>query len=238
MQRNNLSKVIRDFISFYSKTIICFASNINYSYDFFMNQIQNINSIEINSEITILNLLADASTFFQKEINNYIQYTGLKSFNILENNFLLLKVFSNRLINTKNFEYLRLMLGDWVLLYFFKYCSMFFFDEKCKNYIQVLGYNFKLTMTKLISVPRIEKNANNNFYFTKVFSSVGSSPFFTKSEFQNKKFPISNDNSYIVERTKIYYCSNFNRKLGFFKNLKIIPLQNFDNVINTLEKIW
>ena len=236
MHKNNLSKVIKDFLSFYSKTIICFS--INYSYDSFMNQIQNINFIEINSEITILNLLADASTFFQKEINNYIQYTGLKSFNILENNYLLLKVFSNRLINTKNFEYLRLMLGDWVLLYFFKYCSMFFFDEKCQNYIQVLGYNFKLTMTKLISVPRIEKNGNNNFYFTKVFSSVGSSPFFTKSEFQNKKFPISNDNSYIVERTKIYYCSNFNRKLGFFRNLKIIPLKNFKNVINTLEKMW
>ena len=193
----------------------------NISYEHFINQVQNINCVEINSEVKILNLLADSSTFFHKEIfNNYIQFAWLKSsFNILEDNFILLKNFSNRLINTKNFEYLRLMLGDWIILYFFKYCSMFIFDEICQNYIQVLGTNFKSIMTKLIAVPRIEKTGNNNFYFTKVFS--GNSTFYTQSQFQNKALPFLNDNSYTVERTKIYYCSNFNRKLGFFRNLKI-----------------
>jgi len=231
-------KTKNDFLSFCSKTIICFSQKENISFDYFLNQIQNINIIEVNNEVKILNLLADSSTFFHKEIfNNYIQFAGLKSsFNILEDNFILLKNFSNRLINTKNFERLRLMLGDWIILYIFKYCSMFIFDEICQNYIQVLGTNFKSIMTKLIAVPRIEKTGNNNFYFTKVFS--GNSTFYTQSQFQNKAFPFLNDNSYTVERTKIYYCSNFNRKLGFFKNLKIIPLTNFKNVISTLEKMW
>jgi hypothetical protein len=205
-----------------------------------MNQIKTINAVEINSQLTILNLLADASTFIHKDsINNYIQFVGLKSFNILENNFLLLKIFSNRLINTRNFEYLRLMLGDWALVYFFKFCSMFVFDEKCQNYIQVLGNNFKTLISKLISVPRIEKAGNNNFYFTKVFTSVANSNFYTPKEFQKKNFLISNENNnYVVERTKIYYCSNFNRKLGFFRNLKIIPIEHFQEVINGLENMW
>ena len=237
---NSQSKVSNAFFSFCSKAIICFPVVDNYSYDFFMNQIKTINAVEINSQLTILNLLADASTFIHKDsINNYIQFVGLKSFNILENNFLLLKIFSNRLINTRNFEYLRLMLGDSALVYFFKFCSMFVFDEKCQNYIQVLGYSFKSLICKLISVPRIEKSGINNFYFTKVFTSVGSSNFYTPKEFQNKKFPFSNENNnYVVERTKIYYCSNFNRKLGFFRNLKIIPLKNFDTAIIALQKIW
>ena len=233
-------KVSNDFFSFLSKAIICFPSKDNYSYDFFMSQIKNITSVDINSQSTILNLLAEASTFIHKDsINNYIQFVGLKFFNVLENNFLLLKNFSNRLINTRNFEYLRLMIGDWALVYFFKYCSMFVFDEKCQNYIQVLGYSFKSLICKLISVPRIEKSGINNFYFTKVFTSVGSSNFYTPKEFKNKKFPFSNENNnYVVERTKIYYCSNFNRKLGFFRNLKIIPIDHFDDVILALEKIW
>ena len=238
---SNSSKANNDFSSFCEKTIVCFSTKENYSYDSFINQISNINSIDINSDVTILNLLADASTFFSKEIiNNYIQFQGLKSFNILENNNCLIKIFSNRLINTKNFEYLRLMFGDWVLLYFFKFCSMFIFDEKCQNYIQVLGNNFKSIMTKLISVPRIEKSnsGNNNFYFTKVFSSVGNSTFYTQSQYQNKSNLILNDISFTVERTKIYYCSNFNRKLGFFRNLKIAPLKKFSNVMIYLEKIW
>ena len=128
------------------------------------------------------------------------------------------------------------MLGDWIILYFFKYCSMFIFDEVCQNYIQILGINFKSIMTKLIAVPRIEKTGNNNFYFTKVFS--GNSTFYTQSQFQNKALPFLNDNSYTVERTKIYYCSNFNRKLGFFRNLKITPFKHFKNVMANLEKIW
>ena len=178
-----------DFLSFCKKTIVCFPVIDNYSYDFFMNQIKKTNSIEINSNLTILNLLADASTFLNNSsINNYIQFSGLKSFYILENNFSLLKIFSNRLINSRNFEKLRLMLGDWVLIYFFKYCSMFVFDEKCQNYIQVLGNNFKTLISKLISVPRIEKAGNNNFYFTKVFTSVANSNFYTQKEFQKKKF--------------------------------------------------
>ena len=233
-------KTSTNFFNFCSKAIICFPILDNYSYDFFMNQIKNINYIEINTQLTILNLLADASTFFHKDaFNNCIQFAGLKTFNILENNFLLLKIFSNRLINTRNFEYLRLILGDWILVYFFKFCSLFVFDEKCQNYIQVLGYNFKTLISKLIAVPRIEKAGSNNFYFTKVFTSVGNSNFYTPKEFQNKKFPFSNENNnYVVERTKIYYCSNFNRKLGFFRNLKISPLNNFDDVIIALQKIW
>ena len=234
----NNKKIRNEFLSFCSKAIICFSMKDNISYEHFINQVQNINCIEINLEVKLLNLLADSSTFFHKEIfNNYIQFAGLKSsFYILDDNSNLLKNFSNRLINSRNFEDLRLMLGDWIILYFFKYCSMFVFDEICQNYIQILGMNFKSIMTKLIAVPRIEKTGSNNFYFTKVFS--GNSTFYTQSQFQNKALPFLNDNSYTVERTKIYYCSNFNRKLGFFRNLKIIPLKNFKNVMATLEKIW
>ena len=229
--------LIDDFDLFCSKSIICFPAKDEFNYKSFLTQINNISSIDINTEITILNLLADASTYC-KDINNLIQFTGLKSFNIIENNFNLLKIFSNRLINTKNFEYLRLLVGDWILSFIFKFCSMFVYDLKSKNYIQILGNNFKSVMTKLISVPRIDRVGTNNFYFTKVFSSIGNSTFYTQTQYQKNTLPIAGELNFTVERTKIYYCSNFNRKLGYFRNLKITPLDNFQNIIVALENNW
>ena len=65
---NKFDKPKNEFLLFYSKTIIYFSIKDNISYDCFSNQIQNINCFEINSEVKILNLLADSSTFFYKEI--------------------------------------------------------------------------------------------------------------------------------------------------------------------------
>ena len=76
----NNKKIRNEFLSFCSKAIICFSMKDNISYEHFINQVQNINCIEINLEVKLLNLLADSSTFFHKEIfNNYIQFAGLKS---------------------------------------------------------------------------------------------------------------------------------------------------------------
>ena len=43
---NNKSK--NEFRSFCAKTIICFSQKENINFDYFMNQIQNINCVEIN----------------------------------------------------------------------------------------------------------------------------------------------------------------------------------------------
>ena len=64
---NKFDKPKNEFLLFYSKTIIYFSIKDNISYDYFSNQIQNINCFEINSEVKILNLLADSSTFFIKK---------------------------------------------------------------------------------------------------------------------------------------------------------------------------
>ena len=52
--KDNLnSKEKIEFRSFLAKTIICFAQKDNISFDYFMNQIQNINCVEINSEVKL-----------------------------------------------------------------------------------------------------------------------------------------------------------------------------------------
>lgn len=223
-----LNYIDRTFPQFIEKTIICFPSIPQYNYNSFMNQFCQIESVSINSNITLLNLLAEALSdiVISAESNNYVQSMGIKLSLLYESSNNLLRVFTNRLINTKMFEILRLCIGDWVLLYIMKYCTLFVFDEKVGNYFQVLGYSFRDTIEKLLRVPSYEKIISNSYNFQKVFSSPSNINYYSsaftgftdnsKSEF--KKVMLTAQ--FTVERTKIYYCANFNRKLGFFKQLR------------------
>ena len=202
------------------KCIVCFPFNEN-NIGTFNQQLSTKEKITINGEISLLNLLANSLIYCKKDINNLVQFQGIKLEYIQENCHNLLKNYTNRLINTKMFEYTRLFLGDWGLTFLFCNCSMFIYDNRAQNYIQILGPNFKSIISKMISLPRIDRVGNNNFYFTKVFSSVQNSTYYTVSQYHNKNLTIPYDQFFMVERTKIYYCSNFNRKMGFFKSLKI-----------------
>lgn len=219
---SRLNKKENDIITnFYAKAIVCFSSVAHYNYQFFLSQIPLIENIEINANATLLTLLSEAIlSTMGSDSNNYAQCSGLRLANIPESNNNLLKNFTNRLINTKKFEIFRLCVGDWVLMFIFKFCTMFVYDEKIQNYIQVLGYSLKEIMSKLLNVPSPNRIGNSNFYFQKVFTATNN---FGNSYYPNStpKNSIPQNPQFVVERTKIYYCPNFNRKLGYFKKLNI-----------------
>ena len=204
----------------FSKTIVCFSSDPNYNYELFLSQLKMVDNIEINSNVTLLNMLADAIlTTMKGDNSSYIQCTGLRLKNISESNDILLKNYSNRIIHSRTFEMIRLFIGDYALMFIFRFCSLFVYEKNIKNYIQVLGYSLKEIMVKSLNLPSANRY-NSNFYFQKVFTaSNNTSNFSSNNSNSNNKIP--NNPQYIVERTKIYYCPNFNRKLGFFKKLKI-----------------
>ena len=204
----------------FSKTIVCFSSEPNYNYELFLSQLKMVDNIEINSNVTLLNMLADAIlTTMKGDNSSYIQCTGLRLKNISESNDILLKNYSNRIIHSRTFEMIRLFIGDYALMFIFRFCSLFVYEKNIKNYIQVLGYSLKEIMVKSLNLPSANRY-NSNFYFQKVFTaSNNTSNFSSNNSNSNNKIP--NNPQYIVERTKIYYCPNFNRKLGFFKKLKI-----------------
>ena len=171
--------------------------------------------------VTLLNLLSESSSYFLNDTSNYSQFGGFKIKSIFNDNTnSLFKNFSNRLINTRNFEILRLLLGDYFILFLFKYCSMFIYDEKALNYIQVLGYSLKTKLFNLCKIPPIEKT---NYFFQKIFSAP------IEEEKPSQKMKIPYNYPFIVERTKIYYCAHFNRKLGFFKKFQIKSINNLMN---------
>ena len=212
---------------FFSKTIVCFSSTPNYNYDFFLSQIKQVDNIEINLHMSLMNILADSIlTAMEMNLNNLVQCTGLKEKNISDCNDNVLKNYTNRLINTRAFEMLRLCIGDYALMFLFQFCSMFVYDNKIRNYIQILGASLKDLMVRLLNVPTPNRMGNSNFYFQKVFTANNNTVNTYFSSFNsninlNTKNKIPNNPQYIVERTKIYYCPNFNRKLGFFKKLNI-----------------
>ena len=209
------------FNDFISKSIICFPNFSNVNFDIFISEISNLNSVSINNNFTLLNLLSESISFLGNESSNYSQCGGFKISSIFNNNSnSLFKNFSNRLINTRNFEILRLLLGDYFILFLFKYCSMFIYDEKALNYIQVLGYSLKTKLFNLCKIPPIEKT---NYFFQKIFSAP------IEEEKPSQKMKIPYNYPFIVERTKIYYCANFNRKLGFFKKFQIKSINNLMN---------
>jgi len=221
----------KDYLKFieYTKTsIICFPNNtIGMDYQNFIKNIQLLNNITINRNISILFLLAESSKSINSEqLNNYVQFIGLNKKDSLKelNDTNILKIYPNRLINTRKFEYLRLIFGDIIISYFFKYCSMFVFDDKALNYIQILGISLKNIMSKLLKLPN--SLGTSNFNFQKVFSNSNYNNN-NNNEYQKEKkkenYIVPNNSLFIVERTKIYYCSAFNRKLGFFR--KVVPLK-------------
>ena len=228
-----LMSIEKDYLNFieYTKTsIICFPNNsLGIDYQNFIKNIQLLNNITINRNISLLFLLAESSKSINSEqLNNYVQFIGLNKKDSLKelNDTNILKIYPNRLINTRKFEYLRLIFGDVIISYFFKYCSMFVFDEKALNYIQILGISLKNIINKLLKLPN--SLGTSNFNFQKVFSNSNyNSNNNNNNEFQKEKkkenYIINNNNLFIVERTKIYYCSAFNRKLGFFR--KVVPLK-------------
>jgi hypothetical protein len=210
--------------NFFKRNIICFHKVKGYDLDDFFIEIAKVKKIDINN--------CDIYTIFEKSIDellreesninplNYVQLIGYKKDGIksesicygydTRSNKLNLKNFSCQLINTRNFELLRLIVGDSVLNYLFKYTSIFVFEEKMQNYFQITGFNLKDKLMKLLDVAKMKYN-----------NSLMSSNLYTKSYKSGKEVGRKNsipNPGFVVERTKIYYCPNFNRKLGFHKN--------------------
>ena len=240
---NHNDSTSSSFNDFLSKTILCFNSTPQIDYNAFLSQVQSIDQFDLNSELTLLNLLADALlTTVSSDSHNLCQCTGVMLSNISNNNINLLKVYTNRLINTKHFELLRLHIGDFIMTFIFRYCSMFIFDNKADNYLQVLGPSLKDIIGKMFNIP---SKLNNKYCFNKLYTStvLKDKPIKMNSNNNsnnkyNKPIP-ANTSEFNVERKKIYYCPYFNKKLNFFRiilpNPNVNPLNN-DNSGNSSNK--
>lgn len=256
--KEEMLKLIKvpSFYSFLSKGIICFqATPISSSYENLINQISLSESIVVNSNYSLINLLCESIRYLGSE-GNYIQANGLNQLKLFDNQHQILKNFSNRLINSRNFELLRLFLGDMVLFYIFRYSSMFIYDELAMNYIQVLGPSLKDTLRRLLDVPIANENSNKKNIFQRVYSCSSSQMLseykekdrtryikLSYNKDKEKRIPdnrIPHNYPFEVERTKIYYCPYFNRKLGFLqkKNLFFVDKSKKDFGNRTYELLF
>jgi len=241
------------FFEFMNKSILCFPNNPNINFDVFLYQIELLDKIKLNCNQTINDILAESmiellkSNSF-KDTYCYCQLIGIQMESFYSANQNAFKN-ANRLFNSSDFENFRLLIGDEIFSFIIKFCSLFLFDEKLQNYIQILGFSLKEKLNKLFTgqnfSTKFTSSLNLNNFSSKT-STLNNSTFNNNqlpintnlngsnnslpnnningnsdenpmNNFANKKIyiPIQNFN---VERTKIFYCTNFNRKLGLFKN--------------------
>jgi hypothetical protein len=234
-QNFEAKKQILAFKSFINKSVICFQKIPDYSYADFMAMSRSLQEIKINSNVKMYDMLSRAiqellereatlaaSKNFDKinSVYNYVQMIG-KGEVICEKN--IVKNYVNRfLINSKNFEILRLSVGDTIFSFFLQFTTLFAFEDKIQNYIQVLGLNLKTKLLTMMGATSMEKyvtgpNSSNLFSQrnTKMSLATSSSNMVLGYDNEKKIIPFQ---SFEVGRTKIFYCPNFNRKLGFFKS--------------------
>lgn len=255
-----------EFFEFLHKSIICFPNQHNLNFNIFNYELEGLKQINLNYNANINDLLSQSmlevlETNSIPEIFKYCQLIGIQMEALNEDRAAVFKN-SNRLLNSSHFELLRLLIGDDIFSYIIKFCSLFLFDEKLQNYIQILGFSIKEKLMKLFNIHHTTKfvssinlnnfsfksssgnsNSNNsngynitnqntiisnnsinngnsinmdrwNFLGTNINNAIEEN---TTAYFQSKKvyIPMQNFN---IERTKIFYCPNFNRKLGFFKS--------------------
>jgi len=219
---NKNNKVIYEFKNFLSKSIICFLNNPEQTYNDFIYSVRSLKEVNVNIGFKMYDLLAKSmQENFEKDTENsqnlnHVQIAGLKAENLNDNRNVL-KNYSNRLLINKHFEILRLILGDAIFNFFLSQTAMFIYEEKLQNYTQVTGPSLKSKLLVLLKATSMEKYVSainsSSYYSQKNFMFVKSNTL--RKEDDNKTIP---NQTFNVERTKIYYCSNFNRKLGFFKN--------------------
>lgn len=233
---NSDSKEIFNLKIFLAKSIICFSVN-SYDYHSLLNEISKFSTVEIYSNMKIADLLFNSIMELHEEnganSQNYIQMIGLKldskPDSIYDNPLNVLKNYTNKLINSKNFELLRLVVGDIVFKFLLKSTSIFIYEEKVQNFVQVTGISLKDPILKMLGIQSTKyvspKMFGNNIY------QINTAPL-EKEENENKRKNWIPFQKFNVERTKIFYCPNFNRKLGFFKTA--LKSNKFPNQINYL----
>lgn len=248
----NITNQNIDFLEFINKSIICMSNNI-YEEIFFKINNDNISSLSsnfinkfpntVNPYYMIVDILYSICKELKRNLNNsneklYMQIGSL-NFDKIKCSNDCLKNFSNKLINTRNFEYLRLLIGDNLFKYILLKTTIFVFDEQAKNYIQVTGRSLKEEMIELLNAQSMNKYvslvssnnlisqnkfSNNNYNINNQLNYKLNNHKTTKNTFNKNIIPIQ---SFIVERNKIFYCHNFNRKMGLFKgNLKSKDIKN------------
>ena len=216
-----------NFKPFIEKTIICFNNLKNYTFFDFMTDVSKLDSVYL-SNIDLITML-DNSILDLDNDENYFpgKYEFIQKMNRpKDKKNASTKNFTYHLVNSRNFELLRLLLGDNILSFLFKYTSIFLYDEKIHNYIQITGIDLTNKLLDIMGVSTM-KQYNN---------SLTSSSLFTKSYKGNKEARdryVPNP-AYVVERTKIYYCPNFNRRLGLHRNSLKNPKNRDENQVEYL----
>jgi hypothetical protein len=215
------------FNIFISKTIVCFNNLKNYTFFDFLADIGQLENVTLQN-IDLITFLDNCVLELDSD-ENYLpgKYEFIQKMNRpKDKKNVSTKNFTYHLVNTRNFEILRLILGDNILSFLFKYTSIFIYDEKINNYIQITGIDLTNKLFDIMGVSTMKQYSN----------SLTSSSLFSKSykgnrEIRDRYVP---NPVFVVERTKIYYCPNFNRKLGLHKNSLKNPKNREENQVDYL----
>jgi hypothetical protein len=218
---NQFAQADNSITIFLSKSIICFHIIDDHRYNDFLEDIRAISSIKIDIDRTDLLAFFDSASqeLPTREGNGptYIQHSGSKQYGLTktgDEKRLNLKSFSSLMVNTRKFELLRLMVGDEVFKYLLKYTSIFVYEEKLQNFFQITGYSLKDKLLDLLGVSKAMQNYNNSLTSSSQYNKSYTGGKENKGGDGGLKMP---NPTFTVERTKIYYCPNFNRNLGFHK---------------------
>lgn len=210
----------KEFQSFINKSLFCFNDLLlNELYyekndNFFQNYLPEIDPYIGISEFFHLICLEKLNDPLFKNcisINKFLKISKFQSNNTSNNNQIindLYKNYSNKLILTKNFENLRFLFGDCLLKFLLKKLTIFIFDKESENFIQITGRNFKDELLELLDA-RVMNNLISPISSNAILNNFNK-PIDMKKDFI-PNLP------YFVERNKIFYCPNFNRKMGIFK---------------------
>lgn len=181
----------------------------------------NMLTNSVDNHKNLCDLIYDVCLNLYHSENNKEKYSSLmlQSLNLSRSNDCM-KNFTNRLINTKNFQSLRDALGDKLITFLLRNSNFFLFENNLKNYVQISGMSLKDELIELHNAQSMNKYVSllstNNVAVTKNPYSLIKQQISKNNE--KTIIPFQNFN---VERTKIFYCSNYNRELGLFKgNLK------------------
>jgi hypothetical protein len=194
---------------FLTKSIICFHHLNGYDFKDFLKEVALMKRVNIDlSKTDIMNfldcaneVLVNRSLIIGDRLMDYKK--GDQKGNDPKLN---LMSFTFYLVNTRHFEIFRLIVGDDILKFLFKYTSMFVYEEKLQNFIQITGYNLR---DKLLSLLDVKQMLHLNNHLVSSSLSTPKPKKDVKDKIPNPLFKVG--------RTKIYYCPNFNRNLGLHK---------------------
>ena len=202
-----MSEDNNNFIQYTKNMIICFRKPEKDNYQIFNSILLSMNKTNFknlkNIPKFLIQTIVDLKT--NKKHKNYIQLYNLDD--KVESDYnLVFKNPTNKYFETRSFENLKDILGDDLMKFLLNNCLIFYLDIQIKNFIQIAGIDLNAEIMQKLC---FKKNKH-------VYLPVSKTPQIYSTNAKNI-YILPYQKCYI-ERHKIFYSINFNRKLGLFKS--------------------